>query len=105
MSYSYVITLTSDESNAKDIAHSLVEKKLAACVNINKNITSVYEWEGSIQEDSEFMLFIKTKTELFDDVKAEILNKHSYELPAIVSIPFDNISKDFAGWIDNNTRK
>ncbi len=104
MSYNYIITMVSNLDEAKLIAQSLVTKKLAACVNIVPQVISVYEWKGELCSDGELMVFIKTKKELFDEVKTEILLHHSYEIPAIVSIPIENAHKPFLEWIEGQCK-
>lgn len=105
MKYCIVYTLTSSPEEAKKIAHVLVRGKLAACANIVPNVTSVYEWKGEVCEDSEYMVFIKTRKELFEDVKACILENHSYELPAILMLPIEAGLEGYLDWLDKNTQK
>lgn len=100
MSYNYVLTMVSGVDEAKKIAQNLVTKHLAACVNIIPKVISVYEWNNEVCCEDEFVLMIKTKTELFEDVKNEILALHSYELPAIVSIPVEQGYEPFLRWVD-----
>jgi len=104
MNFCYVITLTPNINEAKSIAHHLVKSRLAACVNIIPALTSVYEWEGEVCEESECMLLIKTKSALFNEVRDGILEKHSYELPAIVSIPLEQGFEPFLDWIKDQTQ-
>lgn len=103
MSYCIILTLTSNFDEAKKIAEILVKEKLAACVNIIKNVTSFYEWKNEICQDSEYLLLIKTRKELFEKVKTCVLENHSYELPALLMLPVEAGLFEYLSWIDKNT--
>lgn len=103
MKYCIVYTLSSSTEEAKKVAHSLVKNKLAACVNIIQNVTSVYEWKGKVCEDGEFLVLIKTRKDLFEEVKEDILRNHSYELPAILMLPIEAGLQGYLEWVDENT--
>lgn len=105
MTYKYVITMVSDINEAKLIAKNLVTKHLASCVNIVPSVTSIYEWKGEVCSESELMVFAKTRSELFEEVKKEILSHHSYDLPAVVSIPVEDGHKPFLQWVDEQCKK
>ena len=105
MSYNYVITMVSSAEEAKLIAKNLVTKHLAACVNIVPSVTSIYEWSGKICCDQELMIFAKTHNCLFEEVKEEILKHHSYDLPAVISIPIEDGYKPFLKWVDEQCKK
>ena len=105
MTYKYVITMVSDINEAKLIAKNLVTKHLAACVNIVPSVISLYEWKGEVCCDGELMVFAKTRSELFEEVKEEILRYHSYDLPAVVSIPVEDGHKPFLQWVDEQCKK
>lgn len=102
--YSIILSTTNTLKNAKDIAHSLICNKLAACINIVPKVISVYPWEGEVKEDSEFLLIIKSKTALFDKVKEKIIKLHPYSLPEIISVEIKNGSKDYLNWIKQNIK-
>lgn len=98
-----VVTATfPDKKTAKRIAKLIVEKKLAACVQVLP-VDSVYRWMGEIYEESEFKLFIKTRTEMFDKVAEQIRSNHSYEVPELVQIPVTGGSEDYLKWISDCT--
>ncbi len=90
-------TIDSDE-NAKLIARTLVEEKLAACVNIGAPSASIYHWEGKIVEDTELLLTVKTEAHLFDKVEARIKELHTYEIPEIIAVDVVKGSKDYLNW-------
>ena len=100
--YSIIITTAAGKDAAKKIANLLVEKRLAACVQMFP-IESVYSWQEKICEDDEVTLFIKSKTALFDEISAAIKANHEYEVPEIIQIPIINGLPDYLRWIDGCT--
>lgn len=88
-----------DENIAKKLAHEIVEKQLAACVNIVPSITSVYSWEGKINEDSEVLLIIKTRKSRVDDLAEFIRKNHPYSVAEVISIPIENGNPPYLEWI------
>lgn len=97
-----VQTTTSNEEEAKKIAKILIQDKLAACVQL-KDIESLYNWDGKLCCESETLLSIKTKKELFSKVKSKILELHSYDTPEIIELDISNISEDYLKFIKENT--
>ena len=95
-----VLTTTSSEIEAKKIARALVERKLAACVNIVPKIQSVYRWKGKVEEAEEFLLIIKTARPKQEEVSATIRELHSYELPECVVLAIEGGSEQYLRWID-----
>lgn len=104
MSHCWVYITNSNKAEALKIAHKLVQEKLIACANIYDNITSVYEWEGKLEESQEAVLIAKTRTELFGKVKESVTKIHSYSCPCIVSLPIQDGSKSFLDWIDKQVK-
>jgi periplasmic divalent cation tolerance protein len=99
-----IAVLTSIDSlgQARAIANMLVERKLAACVQISP-IESVYSWEGSVQTEDEYRVFAKTTEERYTDVEAAIRELHSYELPAIYAISLSQVFDPYADWVAENS--
>lgn len=97
-----LITVSSPDEGEK-IARALVEKRLAACVNIVPGIRSIYHWQGKICDDRELLLIAKTSADLFDAVEKEVKALHSYKVPEIIAIPIAAGSKEYLSWIDENT--
>ncbi|EZA61708.1 protein CutA homolog isoform X2 [Ooceraea biroi] len=89
-----------DDAVAKKIARGLVENKLAACVNIIPQLTSIYEWKGSIQEDPELLLMIKTRTEAIDALTKYVKENHPYTVCEVISLPIQNGNIDYLNWIN-----
>jgi len=96
--YSIVYTTTASKEEARKIASELVEKKLAACVNMHP-IDSVYLWEDKIEEEKEFAVSVKTATSKVQEITDHIRKIHSYELPAIISWEI-NGEAEYLRWID-----
>ena len=94
---------TKDEEEAKRIGKTLVEEKLAACVNIYP-VESIYRWEGNIEEDIEAAMLVKTKAGLVEKVISRVRELHSYEVPCIVSLPIEKGNPEYLKWIEESTR-
>ncbi|MEM3396423.1 MAG: divalent-cation tolerance protein CutA [Thermoplasmata archaeon] len=94
-----VLTTTEREEDAERIAMVLLEKKLAACVQILGPIKSRYWWEGKIESATEFLCFIKTCKKRYEEVEREIKANHPYTVPEIISIMVDEGSNDYMMWM------
>lgn len=88
-----------DEVSAKTLALSLIEQKLAACVNIMTPCQSVYNWQGTIEQASEVPLMIKTDKVHYDALEAAIIKAHPYELPEIISININGGLPRYLQWV------
>jgi len=100
--YTIITTTYPERDSAKAAARLLVERRLAACVQLVP-IESIYSWQGKICEESEVMLLIKTKSALFEEVSEVIKANHSYEVPEIVQVAVTGGSSEYLGWIDSET--
>lgn len=89
---------------AKKISKALVEKKLAACCNIVKDVTSVYTWRGETKEAVECLIIAKTNRRLFSRLIEEVKKNHSYELPEIIGVPLTKGEEGYLAWVDANLR-
>ena len=101
--FTIVLVTASSEEEAKRIAQALVEKKLAACVNIVKDIKSIFRWKGKLSEEKELLLVIKTKSRQLKNIEAEVKKLHLYEVPEIIALPIISGSKDYLYWLDSET--
>ena len=94
-----VMTTCPDAAVAEDLARMLVEQNLAACVQINPGVKSIYMWEGSVQSESEHLLFIKTISTKYSELEKMIKGHHPYEVPEILAIETSHISDDYLDWM------
>ena len=94
-----VLTTVASRDEGEKLARLIVEEKLAACVQILPQMTSVYFWEGKVQSESEHLLLIKTLEENFDDLSEFIKKNHSYDVPEIVAIEAEKVSNDYRKWM------
>ena len=93
-----VLTTAGSSDEARRIAEALVERRLAACVNIVSKIVSIYRWQGEVEEAEEWMLLIKTAVP-FERVRDAILEMHPYELPECISIAIEGGSGEYLKWL------
>ena len=101
MSTLLVLTNLPDRAAAERLADTLIEKRLAACVNILAPCRSVYRWKGTVQHDEEHPMLIKSTAERYPALEAAIRAGHPYELPEIIAVPVAMGSADYLAWLDN----
>ncbi len=95
-----IVLCTIDSADAaRKLARRLVQDRLAACVNIIENVTSVYKWEDRIEEDAEFLLVIKTQDSRLQELMDRISEIHPYDVPEILSWPVRKGSKAYLDWV------
>ena len=94
-----VLTTAPNIEEAEILAQKIIEARLAACVQISAPITSLYVWQGALQKESEYQIFIKTLPETFDELKEFITAHHSYETPEIIALPVERVSGDYLNWM------
>lgn len=104
MNYIVVFVTTSNEEEASKIARALVEKRLAGCVNIVKNIRSIYTWKDNIEDEAETLMIIKTKRELYKQLIYTVKELHSYTVPEVIALPIIEGSEDYLRWLDEVTK-
>jgi periplasmic divalent cation tolerance protein len=103
MIYSIVITTVGSKEEAEKIARTLLDLRLAACIQVSQ-IQSYYTWQGRVNVDDEQMLLIKCKQADFDDLQKCIKENHSYEVPEIIQIPITAGLPAYLQWISAVTR-
>ena len=93
--YTTYPSLVEAETNGR----SLVEQRLAACVNILPGMVSHYRWEGTVERGEEVVMLIKTRASLAESVRAAVKAKHSYSTPAILVLPIESVEQTYLKWI------
>ena len=99
-----ITTTTDSRELAMRIAEKLVEKKIAACVQVWGPITSIYAWKSKIENAEEWYCVIKTRENLYQEVEAAIKALHPYEVPEIIALPIQQGNKDYLDWITQVVR-
>ena len=94
-----VLTTVGATYDPSSLATHLVEKRLAACVNVIPNIHSVYRWKGAIERETEQLLLIKTVESQIDDLRDAIFAMHPYEIPEFVVLRIDDLSAAYRSWL------
>jgi periplasmic divalent cation tolerance protein len=97
-----VLTTASSLEESRKIAHELVGRRLAACVNIIPRIESVYRWQGKVEEAQEFLLLVKTTESAFARVREAIQQFHSYDVPECIALSVEDGSLLYLKWIDDS---
>lgn len=101
--YCIILTTFSDEAIGEKIINSLIEKRLAACIQV-QDIKSYYPWKGKVNCDTEKLLFIKTKKELYASIEKDILSNHDYDIPEIIEVPIDSGFSGYLNWISEECK-
>jgi periplasmic divalent cation tolerance protein len=99
---SIILTTAGSHEEAQKIAHALVERHLAACVNIVPQIESVYRWQGKIESAKEWLLLIKSQAQLFERVHNTLKELHSYEVPECLVLEVTDGSPEYLNWLAEN---
>jgi len=98
-----ILTNLPDREAAVKLAHGLVEQRVAACVNVLGECTSVYRWKGAVESAAEVPVLIKTRAARFDEVEAAIRALHPYELPEIIAVPVVRGLEEYLQWVADET--
>ena len=99
--FSIVYITAGDMEEARKIGRKLVEEQLVACVNLFP-ITSIFRWQGNIDEAEEVAIIAKTKTGKLKDIEKRVKELHSYDVPCVVSVKMDEGAKDYLDWIKDS---
>ncbi len=100
--YMLVMTTVGSEEQAVVIADALVNKKVAACVNIIPSIRSIYRFKGKVWDDEEYLLIIKSTQNNYREIEKTIIELHNYEIPEILAFPIEKGSRNFLKWIEES---
>jgi periplasmic divalent cation tolerance protein len=88
---------------AADLARALVQKRLAACVNVLPGLRSFYRWEGKVADDAEVQLFIKTRASRFEALERFLSEAHPYDVPEILALPIERGARSYLDWLVEQT--
>ena len=97
-----ILTTAGSEAEARKIACGLIERRLAACVNLVPQVQSFYWWRGKIESSQEYLLLIKTLATEEEAVRAALGELHSYDLPECIVIAIDSGSREYLQWIEDS---
>jgi periplasmic divalent cation tolerance protein len=103
MTHRLIYVTASSLDQAKSIGHQIVEERLVACVNILPHMTSIYRWQGKLEEAEEVVMIVKTTESLVERVISRVRELHSYECPCVVAVPIVAGDPDFLAWISRET--
>src|SRR3954452_24079183 len=104
-SFVVVITTLPDRASAHTLAEALVRERLAACVNVMSECTSIYRWQGAVETAAEVPLWIKTRATLFSSVAHFIKDHHPYELPEVIALPLTAGLAPYLEWVEGETEQ
>jgi periplasmic divalent cation tolerance protein len=102
--YIQVVTTTANKVDAEKIAAVLVEKRLAACVQILGPVQSTYRWRDKVEQAEEWQCLIKSRQDLFPEVEQVIKNIHPYEIPEIIALALTAVSNDYRQWLSDELK-
>lgn len=106
MSETIVVTTTLEQKDeALDLAEHLLQKRLIACAQVEGPVESMYWWEGKIDHAREYRLVMKSKTSLWQELEKTIRMQHPYDVPEIIAVPVDRVSKDYAKWLGEELKR
>jgi periplasmic divalent cation tolerance protein len=100
-----VLTTVGASFDANALARTLVEERVAACINIVPSVTSIYRWQGRVDEDSEQLLIIKTVDDNLQALRESLFARHPYEVPEFVVLPVASTSDAYGGWLLESTTR
>ena len=98
--YIQVLTTVEQSDDAEKIAKTLVEKRLAACVQIYGPMKSYFQWQGRVDTAQEYLCLIKSRNDLFAELEKVIKSRHPYEVPEIITTPITNGNKEYLDWLE-----
>ena len=100
-----ILSTCANEEEAGRLARMLVERRLAACVNVLPGVRSYYRWQGALEESGECMLVIKSSRALFPALRTALEEAHSYEVPEVVALPLVDGAPNYLNWLDASLKQ
>lgn len=100
----YVVLITAPVDKGEELANFIIESKLGACVNVVKEVNSIYWWKGNIERDKESLLIVKTSASKFKELVERVKEKHPYTVPEIIALPIVGGNPDYLSWIDDSLK-
>ncbi len=100
-----ITTSTDTKENAEKIANALVQKRLAACVQIIGPIESIFWWKKKVEKATEWLCIAKTRRDLYKAAESSILNNHTYEIPEILAVPVVEGNESYISWLNRELKK
>ncbi len=103
--YIQVVTATEHREDAERIARTLVEERLAACVQVAGPVSSTYRWRDKIETAQEWQCWAKTRRDLYDEIEKAIRRLHPYEVPEILAVPIVAGSTGYLAWLEETLKR
>jgi periplasmic divalent cation tolerance protein len=97
-----VLCTVGSGDEAQRIASAVVERRLAACVNVVPGVVSVYRWEEKVQRDDEWLLVMKTTADRFEALRKAVVDLHSYDVPEVIQLSIERGHDPYLEWIDSS---
>jgi periplasmic divalent cation tolerance protein len=99
--YVIVIVTTASKQEAENIAQQLLKQRLIACANITGPVSSFFHWSGKPEKAEEYLIFMKSRKDLFDKLSETVKALHSYEVPEILALPVVDGYKEYLAWLES----
>jgi periplasmic divalent cation tolerance protein len=97
-----VLSTVASGEDGDRLARALVERRVAACVNVLPGVTSFYRWEGNVQRDEERLLVIKTRADRFEELRSALVDLHPYGVPEVIALPITAGHRPYLSWLDES---
>lgn len=99
-----VLLTAPNADQAAELAHALVEARVAACVNIVPGLRSIYRWEGAVEDQAEVLMVVKTAADRFEALQQKVLALHPYEVPEVLRLDVAEGHLPYLDWVRDSTR-
>ena len=99
-----MVLITCPPEKAEEVARAMLDKRVAACINIIQKVSSLYWWENKIESDNEALLVVKTRIDRFEDLKNYVKEVHPYDVPEIIALPIVTGYKKYLEWVNTEVK-